>query len=361
MIFAGIEKFFNFVYRKVAELAWPALAIFVAVHFLVSWALFALAGEPEIASPEIAWYYYLTTATTIGYGDFAPKTLAGRFIASLWLMPGSIILFTAFIGKAIQTIAAQWRSRLLGKGDYSDRADHAVIFGWLPGRTKRLVEMLHVDERDDIQTIVLVGTGVEENPLPGMVEFVRASSLASDDALARSGVARARCAIIVGADDNESLTTALAISALSKRPRVVAYFETDSIADLLRAHAPQAECMVSISTELLARSAQDPGTSRVQRELLSPRGHATQFSVVVPDGAPPLPYGEALVRLKRDHDATLIGFARGPLGELFLNAPHETMIAPGDRLFFIASERLRTIDVDWTCYGRPAPAGRPPA
>ena len=66
---------------------------------------------------------------------------------------------------------------------------------------------------------------------------------------------------------------------------IVAYFDQHSFADLLKAHCPHAECNVSLSIELMVRSAQDPGSSRVQRQLLSALEGPTQYSLQVPEDA----------------------------------------------------------------------------
>ena len=84
-------------YARISSLSWDAVLFITVFHFAVSWGLIALIGAENIASNEIFWYFYATTATTVGYGDYSPVTVAGRAITILWIMPGGIALFTTII------------------------------------------------------------------------------------------------------------------------------------------------------------------------------------------------------------------------------------------------------------------------
>ncbi len=96
-------------YARIAGLSWDTVLFMTVGHFAVSWGLMALVGDEKIASGEIFWYFYATTATTVGYGDYSPVTAAGRAITILWIMPGGIALFTTIIAKVVQQVSDKWR------------------------------------------------------------------------------------------------------------------------------------------------------------------------------------------------------------------------------------------------------------
>ncbi len=339
-------------YARVSSLSWDTVQFKTVFHFAVSWSLSALIGTEEIASREIFWYFYATTATTVGYGDYSPVTAAGRAITILWIMPGGIALFTTILAKVLQQISDKWRNRLRGLASYENLTDHIVILGWHGSRTQRMVDHIRGGQGEYERKIVLCSSEPIENPMPDQVRFVRGSALNTPDLLHRAAVANAKYIIALGHNDNETLAAALGAAAVNSDSHIVAYFDQQNFADLLKAHCPHAECNVSLSIEMMVRSAQDPGSSRVQRQLLSTLEGPTQFSLRVPVDANPVTYGALFSDLKTKHDATLFGVAKSALGDdLILNAPSEHRVDPGMILYFMAAQRIEPVQIDWGTLG----------
>jgi voltage-gated potassium channel len=341
-----LQRLLLSIYRHIADLSWPGLASLVAVHCLISWLGLAAAGEDKLSDLHTFWYFYAVTVTTIGYGDFAPSATWGRLVTVFWVMPGGIALFTAVIAKLVQTISTTWTKRMRGEADYSDMRSHLVIFGWSPAHTPRLVHLLLADRLYEHAGIVLVGRNVDRNPMPDQLKFVRTETLSSQDALRRSAAANAEAAIAVGENDHETLAIGLAIGALERPPRIVAHFQDEAAAELLRAHCASAECSVSMSAEILARVAQDPGSSEVQRQIFSPVDSPTQFSLHVPSGVGEFSYGAALTFFKARYDATVIA-CRRPGDQVIVNARESHSIGSGDTLFILSDQRIKAQEVDW--------------
>lgn len=333
---------------KIAGLGWDVVVFMTAAHFAVSWALINWVGGEKVSDGDVFWYFYATTATTVGYGDYSPTTEAGRLITVLWIMPGGIALFTTIIAKVVQLISNRWRKRMRGLASYEDLSGHIVILGWHGLRSQRMVDHIRGDASELERKIVLCAADNIENPMPDQVRFVRAPALNSPDLLRRAAVAHAEYIIALGNDDNETLAAALGASAVNGDAHMVAYFDQRSFADLLRAHCPNVECNVSLSIEMMVRSAQDPGSSRVQRQLLSTLEGPTQFSLKVPDDAGQVNYGVLFSEFKTRHDATLFGVAKSTLGDdLILNAPTDHRIDPGTVLYFMAARRIEATEIDW--------------
>jgi len=302
----------------------------------------------EITEGIAFWYFYVTTATTVGYGDVTPKTEAGRLLTILWIMPGGIVLFTVGIAKFVQFISDRWRRRMRGEADYSYLTNHVVILGWQGRRTAKVVEEILGDVDAETREIVVCTTKEIENPLPDCVKFVRDNALNTTGLHHRAGLRGAAVIIAPGHDDNDTLAAALAASAQNREAHVVAYFEQQAFADLLAAHCPHAEVMASLSMEMLVRAAQDPGSSRVQQDLLSVVGGQTQFSLKLPAHVPATTYGELLTQLKARHNATLIAVAEDVNGTgLTLNAPVAHRVGPGAVVYYIAATRIRADELQW--------------
>lgn len=344
-----LSRLAKLLYARVTGLSWDVVILMTAAHFAVSWMLIELVGGEEISAGNLFWYFYATTATTVGYGDYSPATEAGRLITVLWIMPGGIALFTTIIAKIVQLISDQWRKRMRGLASYENLSGHIVILGWHGVRTQRMVDHIRGDAAEREREIVLCTVLEIENPLPDQVRFVRGPALNAPDLLHRAAIAEAAYIIVLGTNDSETLAAALGASAVNGQAHMVVYFEQRSYADLLHAHCPQAECNISLSIELMVRSAQDPGSSRVQQQLLSTLEGPTQFSLTVPADVDPVPYGALFAELKSRHDVTLIGVAGSPLGDdLILNAPTDHRVDPGTILYFMAARRLEASEIDWT-------------
>lgn len=333
-------------FRHIASVSWTAIALGLAIHYGSSWLGMHLVGETEIASSWQFWYFYLVTAATVGYGDLTAQTTAGRAISVFWIMPGGIVIFSSVVGKLVQVAANNWKRRMLGLNDYSDLAGHTVIIGWHGDRTRRMATFLRRDQPN--REVVLASHTVSENPLPDTAHFVHGDTLTDASLLTRAGIPSAGRAIILGNDDNETLAAALAVSKLNHSVHLIAFFNEEEIADLLKTHCPDAECMAPMATELLARAADDPGASRIPKILFSSEINPTLFSLIVPAGTPSYPYGALLHGFYRRHGVSLIGLASGPgMDQISLNAEPDRLVHPGETLYYIGAIRLKADAVEW--------------
>jgi len=333
-------------YRHIAEVTWPAIGIIALVHYVTSWGLMALTEGEDIAAPSVYWYFYLVTSTTVGYGDLSPSTTFGRFVAVVWVMPGGIALFTSVIAKVVQSASGYWRLRMRGLGDFSDLENHTLILGWAGDRTRRMVSYMRGDSHD--REIVLVADQTMENPMPDQVHFVRGDTLTHADVLRRAGVDTAGRAIILGRDDNETLAAGLAVSARNKSLHIAAFFHDEVVANLLKSHCPQAECLLPMSIELLVRTADDPGSSRVPKRMLSTLEDPTLYSVEVPNRIALLRFGTIFRAFKQRHHATVLGVAADRTNEaLALNPPDDSIVKGGHTVYYIATRRLNPTAIDW--------------
>ena len=79
-------------HRHLALMSWGVLLGVVLLHSLVSWELMLLAGEEKLVTATDWFYYYIVTATTIGYGDLSPQTALGKLLASVVMILGYAII-----------------------------------------------------------------------------------------------------------------------------------------------------------------------------------------------------------------------------------------------------------------------------
>jgi voltage-gated potassium channel len=341
MVPIRLSQILKTLYSQMTRLSWWSLAAAFALHYLLSAKLMWLFESGEITEIVAFFYYYVTTVTTVGYGDLSPKTVGGRLLTALWIMPGGIVLFTTSITKFVHYLSTQWRRRMCGEADYSYLEGHIVILGWQGLRTQRMVEEITHDVGSMQREIVVCTTKEIDNPMPTVVKFVRDSALSEASLHHRAGTKGAAVIIALGHDDNDTLAAALAASAYNHSGHLVAHFQQQAFANLLTAHCQRAEAMVSADTAMLVRAAQDPGSSRVHHDLLSVMTGSALFSLRIPAAAGATTYGELMSDYKQRHDATAVAIADDTLGKgLVINPPASTRVRPDQVLYYIADRRI---------------------
>ncbi|MDR5888619.1 MULTISPECIES: ion channel [Halomonas] len=322
------------------RVSWSFLLFVTLMHLLLSWIAMAAAGE-AVASAPVTWlYFYVTTASTVGYGDFSPVTASGQLVAALWLIPGGIAIFAALIGKATMTISTYWRHLVEGRSDYRALNGHTLVIGWHGETTRNIINILRADSElpDDIVLCVCQDLS---NPMPGDIKFVRGESFANAELLQRAGVAGASRIIIYDDSDERVATIALSVYPLkSERCHIVAHCGDPDTAAMLRRTLPGIECTEALAIEMLVRSSTDAGISRVVNELLSVTHGATQYQACLP-ATQDMTYGELFARAKRQRDVTLLGISDSNEedGNL-LNPPGDVVLHEGDVIFYMGNKRL---------------------
>lgn len=177
-----------FLTRVLARLAllgtwWTPVLVFALV-FLTSWPLMALA-EPagsEIVAPGNYWWYFVVTASTVGYGDLYPETAAGHVVGAYVIAGGIATLTTVFTRFAATLERA--RGRRMRGAVTVDMSGHIVLLGYTPGRTEQMVDELTAD--GSCRIVLCAWDEVQTHPMPEReVTFVR-GDLTDDKVLLRA-------------------------------------------------------------------------------------------------------------------------------------------------------------------------------
>jgi len=140
---------------------WRVIAILLS-YVLILFLIYLIEAPQEkgnINSFSDAFWYSLVTLTTVGYGDFYPVTLAGRFL-SLFFIFGSLGLLGILIGNITERFNTLMEERKMGyKG--TDFSRHVIILGWdsfarsitgqLVGASKKVA--IVTDQKDNIELI----------------------------------------------------------------------------------------------------------------------------------------------------------------------------------------------------------------
>ncbi|HVL42517.1 MAG TPA: ion channel [Brevundimonas sp.] len=333
-----LARLFDRAFHAMADLHWPLLFALIGGHAVLTWMMLALAGEDKLHDATTFFYWYATTAYTVGYGDLSPQTDAGRLITALWVFPGAIAAFTTIVAKVLAAIGEVWRVRRAGKGDYSKMTASIVLIGYHPARTLTMIDELCADLSPD-QTLVLL-TRQTLTDLDGRIRYVQSESLTSTAALIRAGVPHASRVLVFTDSDSDTLSATLAAAALAPATaHVICHFEDEDHARLIDQHCPEVEVILSAGPQMVARACKDPGSSQVISALSSHLDEgATLFSLAWPDRQPRA-IGD-LARALLDRGATLLAIQPGHETTPTFNPPADRPVSPGDRLFYVSAARV---------------------
>jgi voltage-gated potassium channel len=345
------KRFFVLLRAHIDQASWQLLVSVTALHMMLVWMGLYLADEHALIELNTYIYYYIVTTSTVGYGDFSATSELGRWVVALVQIPFGLALFGILLGKAGQLMTFWIKRAMTGDKDFNHLRNHIIIFGWHATRTKKMIDYILADAKRQDRRIVLAVVDAIEHPLLSYseVDFARLSSFTDDDELARIATNQADKVIIDGQDDDQTFTTALKLSPMVKATaHISAHFVDESKVSLLRAHCQNVECSSSKSAEILVRAMQDPGSSRVQEELLSTLHGDTQFSLQLPSDTKTCQFGALFHYFKEKHDALLLGVAHDLSAQnMDLNPPLDYPVNAGDILHYIAPVRVLPNEVAW--------------
>ena len=311
------------------------ILLITILHAITSFLGFAAFGEADLVTSWVTFaYYYVTTGSTIGYGDLSPTSTGGQLLFILWVAPGSLLIFGYILTKLLASMAFIVRNYMNGYGNFENTTGHLVIIGYVSGQTESLLAETS-STRKDAETVIV--TIRDSLPLSDRIARVRTTSLASGEDLRRAGVLGASSVVIMAENDDETMSACLAISAIRPEGHVVAYFRTAEKASLVRPHCPGFEFVVSTSVQQVGRAMCDPGASQVFAHLASTSVGATLGSLDYTGADTTV--GALSARLL-SHGASLIGYRHDDAHEPIMDLSADTRIGEEHTVFYISAKRL---------------------
>ena len=319
------------------------LMLLIACYVLLSWAGLLLTNEQHLTENVANFFYYLvTTSSTVGYGDLSPTSDHGRLFSALFIIPCGVGLFALSVGRAAVFFTDFWRTNRRGKQNLN-LENHIIVIGINSARTPHLLEMLKREEQGR-REVVVVSCEYEESPFDSDVHFVRVNSFTDAIEMERSNLSKAS-AVIVDTDlDDVTLTVSLFVAEQNSDAHLVAHFEDSIKRDLLHKYCPNSECISSLSTELVAKSVMDKGSSFIHSELVSAHEGQTQYSIEVPSGVDAFTIESVYSPFKAQYEAIIIAIQTKNTG-CKINPSLDTVLLSGDVIYYIADERIT--DLDW--------------
>ncbi|WP_019156084.1 potassium channel family protein [Robertmurraya massiliosenegalensis] len=216
---------------------------FIAMLLLFFFGLFAYLIEPETFTTLFDGIWWaIITASTVGYGDFVPKTILGKLIGIFLILLGVGFVSSYFVTLASSAVKRQ-NDYIEGKIMFKGK-EHTIIIGWNE-RSKAIIEKFSQEENYGL--IVLVDQTLESNPFSDYhIHFIKGRAT-TDQVLIKANIYHAK-KVLITADQNkdelqadmDTILTLLAIKGLNSTVYTVAeILTTEQSSNALRAGADE--------------------------------------------------------------------------------------------------------------------------
>ncbi|WP_330178754.1 NAD-binding protein [Nocardia sp. NBC_01503] len=315
---------------------WATPIVVIGLVFVTSWPLLFWA-EPAgsaLVQPGNFWWYFVVTASTVGYGDFFPTTGFGHLVG-VYVIVGGIVTLTTVFTKLASMLEEAKGNRMQGMIS-TDAAGHVVVLGYRAGRTERIVGELSADESRRL--VLCAWDEVGSHPMPQQhgLEFVR-GDLTDEGVLRRAGVHRASTVLVDARDDNEALAIAVVVAHLTDTAHTVVALRDLDRADLVRYVGPWIRCVQWHTPRMITEEMTSPGIAEVYAELMT-HGGANTYSLALPASFGGVSVERCQIALGQRYGAILLAVRSGD--DLMVNPIWTETLAPGSVLYYIAPRRL---------------------
>ena len=266
----------------------------VIVMVIGGWGIGKLEGVADITQGINPFWWAIVTMTTVGYGDFAPSSGAGRLFAVIIMFGG--ISLTALLTATISSIFVARRIREDKGLEKVTVTDHMLICGW----NKNVHQIL-----DSIQTLsagrkleVVLINEANEDEIDAIrnkyreikFKYVR-GDFTRETILEQANLKDASTAIILpndivesgGHPDEKTIFGTLTIKTLAPHVRVVAYLtERENLTHIKRANADEVLLSDDFGAFMLAAHVMNPGVPQTVDRLLNSKSDSRFRRIAIP-------------------------------------------------------------------------------
>ena len=229
------------------------------------------------------YYFLLTTATTVGYGDLSPQSTTGKILVTFYMI-FSIAVLGIFLGKVADLIIQLNTKKL--KGFYAMKKDVDLLIVGYAGAEKMtgLVNELRDDERFEHANIVNVNNIIsEKEDWMDTYDVTFIKGIASDkNTLLKANIQTVKQALILANDPNKiesddfSTSSCAVIKQINPKIKVIIekVRRDNTLFDTVNA-----DTVVDVTTaNILAQEILDTGAIELNNAIFSNDTEGTQYN-----------------------------------------------------------------------------------
>lgn len=330
-----------------------ALTLFINLAFAIAYYWAENGENPDLTYQDAVWWSIVTT-TTVGYGDFFPKTFIGRFVIAYPLMLIGIGLIGYLVGLVANALIDFYTQKQRGLMAM-DWKQH-IIFCNYPGESKilRMLEEFEALDQWKSTRFLLVTDDLNELP-PKLGEkglgFVKGNPN-QEDILLKANLLESRGVFILAKDqslatsDESAFAVGAVIESISRERdlpirTVVEIVSEANMGFMKRCNVDGMVTSDGFNSCLLVQEFLHSGVQEVFSQLLT-NSVGSQFYIVptLLDGFKVRDVQAGV--LLHETDMQVIGIIQN--GKQILNPSKNIIIQPEDRLIILA-ESVRDFEI----------------
>ena len=273
----------------------------------------------KITEGEAPFWWAIVTMTTVGYGDFAPKTPEGRMFAVLVMFAG--ISLTAMFTAIISSIFVAKRIREEKGLEKVNIKNHIILCGWNRNADKIIDSIQYLAEAPR-KNIVLINDLDEEEiaRLKTRYRKIRlhfvAGDFTSEQVLVKANLEVAETVIIIPSDisdsihnpDDKTILAALTIKGLEPNIRLIAYLHNrENLTHIKRANANEVVISDDFGAYMIASHVMDPGIPQAVNRLLDNVSKNRFKRVDIPSEFIGKPFDNLFNHFRKKNNSILVG------------------------------------------------------
>jgi voltage-gated potassium channel len=307
----------------------------------------------NIQTWEDGVWYCIVTASTVGYGDTFPVSSEGRIVGGIYIVVTLLFLAT-LIGNVQGAFLEARRLKELGM-DGCNFDSHVLLCGWSQVSRVAITELLSsdceiaviVENENELQSVRDLKSEIDAGSL-----YVTVGDLASNYALMRAGINRARTTIVATDDDTLNMVLSINIRAINKDSRIIVYINREALRQTLQsAGVTYVTSPNELSGRLIASAAFEPEVAQLIEEVSSSQDGYDLQQFMVTDSSNIAGQSISNVRssLLEKGGALLIALGTKNEGDRFTLTPNpdtSLVINVGDALIVMGDESQNEIAED---------------
>lgn len=306
------------------------ILVFAGAYIVGLWIVAAfLFHQVEHRSLFDAFYWAITTTTTVGYGDIVAETVIGKSIAIIVMLSGIGVLGLVLVSLTEFFVEQSLKRRNLIR---SFMEQHIIVCGWDKRLEIAIKELLAAKQQ------IVVVAEVDNIPLEHKQLLFIKGDPSNDENLTRANVTRAVRALISGRTETETLLAAIAVKKLNPGIHTTCIVADPKVIQALkRTGVDQTFSADEFLGLLLSRSVFVPKIATFMKEMLDIQG-MDLHQERIPDEHEGKTFLEVLEFFKQHYEVIPVGIVRN--SEVMVNPGKELELEKNDELLYIAEDKL---------------------